>query len=148
MVVWTEQEFFDYMRQDSWFTSDAIAAAQGIMNWARQNPRVRASWTGKKVPMFVASADSKQFIAVMTKKGWDLEIPFRHESWGYLLERSKNQQVIARLELMGIKTVKQNPLSPDHRRAILLASVNSCLEEFLELMDWIVEEIYQERKLL
>ncbi|MBD1871213.1 hypothetical protein H6F95_28690 [Cyanobacteria bacterium FACHB-471] len=148
MPSWSEQELFEHMKQEPWFTPGAIAISREIMDWAGKRQQTSTYWTGDKFPIFNASADSKRFISIMAKKGWDIEIPFYYKPQGYLLERAKNQQAIARLQRMGVKTVNPAPLSPDHRRAIKLDSVNPCLEEFLALLDWIVDEIYEESKLI
>jgi hypothetical protein len=142
MSRWGEQDFFEYMKREPWFTLEAIAASESIMDWAGKNQRVSTDWTGKKIPIFNALVDKKRFISIAAKKGWDIEIPFGDGERGLLLERTKNQQVIARLQQMGVETVKDKALSPIHRRAIKLSSVHSCLEDFLELLDWIVDELY------
>jgi len=146
MPQWSNEEFFDYMDREPWFSAEAIAAAESIMDWAGKQKNVSTSWSGEKVPIFNALAGGKRFISVMAKKGWDIEIPFYDR--GYLLTREKNQQAIQRLERMGVETVNPDPLSPDHRRAIRLDSIKPCLEEFLELLSWIVNEIYAQNKLV
>lgn len=147
MAGWSEQEFLERMEQDSSFTSEAIAVSQSILDWASTNKRVSTSWSGTKVPIFNASASGKRFISISARKGWDVEIPFLSYE-GYLLKPAKSQEAIDRLEQMRITTAHPQGLSTEHRRAIRLHSIQPHLEQFLELLNWLVDEIYAENQLI